>query len=286
MARPNKQGLDYFPMDVTTDDKFELIEAKHGVVGFAVIIKLFQKIYKEGYFIEWTEERLLIFKKNINVEITTINSIIEDALRYNIFEESLFKKYKILTSSGIQKRFIIASDRRKMIELNKNYILVDITEVNDNINWVNDNNKPQRKGKKTKSKKSKEGPDFLTKIIAEFQSAYFEVFQIEYVIMNTGKERAAAGEILKLYKTKFPDQKSEETVSGLKLFFEKCCTVPDDWLQKNMSLSIIVSKFNEISKLIKNGKTVKSSASDLKSLTKLAELVGTRHGFGAVTVPG
>ena len=59
MSRPIKQGLDYFPMDVDLDEKFELLEAKHGLLGFAVIIKLFQRIYREGYFLKWNEETAL-----------------------------------------------------------------------------------------------------------------------------------------------------------------------------------------------------------------------------------
>ena len=45
-------------MDVEMDDKVELIEAKHGITGFGVLVKLYQKIYKEGYFINVTEETL------------------------------------------------------------------------------------------------------------------------------------------------------------------------------------------------------------------------------------
>jgi hypothetical protein len=59
MSRPIKQGLDYFPMDVEVDDKIELIEAKHGISGFGILVKLFQKIYKEGYYLNWNEETLL-----------------------------------------------------------------------------------------------------------------------------------------------------------------------------------------------------------------------------------
>ena len=47
-----KSGLEYFPLDVVLDDKFELIEAEFGLTGFAVIVKLFQKIYggQEDWF--------------------------------------------------------------------------------------------------------------------------------------------------------------------------------------------------------------------------------------------
>ena len=44
MARPVKQGLDYFALDVKMDDETELIEAEHGHLGFFVLIKMFQKM--------------------------------------------------------------------------------------------------------------------------------------------------------------------------------------------------------------------------------------------------
>ncbi|MCY9140555.1 DUF4373 domain-containing protein [Peribacillus frigoritolerans] len=65
MARPKKEGLDYFPLDVDMDqdDKIALIEAKHGVIGFGVTLKLLMKIYKEGYFYRWTEREQLLFSR-------------------------------------------------------------------------------------------------------------------------------------------------------------------------------------------------------------------------------
>ena len=38
-------GITYFPLDVHMDDNIELIEAEFGLTGFAVIVKLYQKIY-------------------------------------------------------------------------------------------------------------------------------------------------------------------------------------------------------------------------------------------------
>lgn len=152
MARPNKTGLDYFPMDVTTDDKFELIEAKYGLIGFGVIIKLYQKIYKEGCYLDWNEEKALLFKKQVNVDINTINAIINDAIAYNIFDNAIYNEFNVLTSKGIQKRFFNACDRRKVVEIHKNLIIVDINSINANINWINDNIKYTKKSKVKESK--------------------------------------------------------------------------------------------------------------------------------------
>ena len=109
MARPNKQGLDYFPLntDISKDDKIALIEAKHGLTGFGIIIKLYEKIYyNKGYYYEWNEDAQLLFAKQVGLEIEKLEEIINDAIKWGLFDEKLFKKYKILTSRRIQKTFL------------------------------------------------------------------------------------------------------------------------------------------------------------------------------------
>lgn len=156
MSRPLKQGLDYFPMDVEVDDKIELIEAKHGIAGFGVLVKMFQKIYKEGYYLNWNEETQLLFARRINVDINSVSAIIIDCFRYHIFNEELYTKHHILTSTGIQKRYLNATNRRKELFLCKKYVIVDINKINVDINWINGDNSTQSKVKYSKVKKSKE----------------------------------------------------------------------------------------------------------------------------------
>ena len=117
MARPNKEGLDYFPLDVDVDDKIELLEAAHGITGFGVLLKLYQQIYKSGYYFKPTEERLLLFKKRINVDINTINNVINDCLRWGLFDKYLLDSFGILTSKGIQKRYIEATKKGSLLSL-------------------------------------------------------------------------------------------------------------------------------------------------------------------------
>ena len=66
MARPTKQGLDYFPMDVEadTDEKVEYLIAKCGFLAFGVYVKLLMAIYKNGYFLEWSDRTLFAKTKN------------------------------------------------------------------------------------------------------------------------------------------------------------------------------------------------------------------------------
>ena len=127
MARYFKQGLDYFPLDVSFDDDLELFEAECGLDGLAILIKLWQKIYSQGYYLEWNEDICLLFSKKINSDINKINSVINVGLRRNLFDKLLHEKYRVLTSSGIQKRYITAcaSSKRKQILIDRRYFLLD-----------------------------------------------------------------------------------------------------------------------------------------------------------------
>lgn len=169
MARPVKEGLEYFPLDcdIDQDDKVALIEAQHGVKGFGVVIKLLMKIYKNGYFYEWTEKEQLLFSKRVNVDINEVNVIINDLIKWNFFNEELFRSKEILTSNGIQKRYLAAVGRRQKVKILKEYLLLDdetinvyknlvIVDINPSSEGVNVDIGTQSKVKKSKVKESKE----------------------------------------------------------------------------------------------------------------------------------
>lgn len=126
MARPMKEGLDYFPLDVDMDqdDKVALIEAKHGITGFAIIVKLLMKIYKNSYYYEWGEKEQLLFARIVDVDIDRVNAIIHDCTKWGLFSQETFDKYNILTSKGIQERFLEATNRRKQVQMIQEYCLV------------------------------------------------------------------------------------------------------------------------------------------------------------------
>ena len=134
MARAVKRGLDYFSMDVHLDDKFQLLEAEHGVKGFAVVVKLFQKIYGEqGYYCGWDSEVALLFSRACGLGANVVSEIVDSALRRKIFDAEMLAKYGILTSSGIQKRYLEATERRRQVELIEEYLLLDIHSLPQNV---------------------------------------------------------------------------------------------------------------------------------------------------------
>ena len=180
MGRPFKEGLDYFELDCQMDEKVKLIQAQFGLKGFAVIVKLFQHIYGEhGYYCEWNEDALFLFMSencsggggdNKNL----IEEIVGACIKRGIFSAEMYEKHGILTSEGIQKRYLRATAKRSGLKLKKGYLLVHcaqnkISSVNNSVSSVNNSvssvNNPQRREEKRRVEKRREEyrqPGFLT----------------------------------------------------------------------------------------------------------------------------
>lgn len=127
MARPPKQGLEYFALDVAMNDEVELIEAVHGLAGFAILIKLFQKIYSEGYFIDWHERDRILFSNRVSGDRNQVTSVVSDCIRWGIFDQESYDKHGILTSRRIQDQYFTATYKRVNVIAIKEYLLVDVS---------------------------------------------------------------------------------------------------------------------------------------------------------------
>lgn len=158
MVRPRKVGLDYFPMDVDMDqdDKLYVVIADYGWVGFAIVIKILMEIYKEGYFIEWDERKAKIFSRKNLFNLGEVNDVINLCLQEDLFSNNLYKEHQVLTSKGIQKRYLEATTRRKNVQVFKEYLLIELSEVNNNnldiVNVdINSSSTSENEGKSTQS---------------------------------------------------------------------------------------------------------------------------------------
>ncbi|MDR7856330.1 Lin1244/Lin1753 domain-containing protein [Tissierella sp.] len=231
MARPQKVGLDYFPLDtdIDQDDKVAIIEAQHGMVGFSIVIKLLMKIYNEGYYYDWTDKEQILFSKRVNVDINEVNVIINDCVKWGLFDERLFNEHKLLTSSGIQKRYFEAVKRRQKVEIAKEFLLLDektinaysnlsLVSINDDINQdngeINVNINPQSKVNKTKvndikEKEIKEDESILDKTTKDSGPSSEDISKIALSFQDNGfgsingivKEMII--ELLELYSTEW-----------------------------------------------------------------------------------
>ena len=128
-------GINYFPIGVNfmEENAMEVIEAKYGIKGPAIVLKLLCKIYKEGYFIRWDEEQCLIFanKAGREVQAAEVQGIIEILFIKGIMDRNSYLENGILTSESIQKVWMEATKRRKRELSELPYLMVKPEKEND-----------------------------------------------------------------------------------------------------------------------------------------------------------
>ena len=160
MARPLKEGLDYFSLDCHFNDAMKLIKAEFGLIGVGIVVTLWQKIYGErGYYARWDSDVALVFSSENGVGVNVVHEVVSACMRRGIFDRDLFEQYGILTSDGIQKRYAEATARRGSKKIDGRYLLITIpskrvivykNSVIDDKNAENVDDNPQSKVEESK----------------------------------------------------------------------------------------------------------------------------------------
>lgn len=129
---PMKRGLDFFSFDVDffDDEKIQFISARFGIKGEVCAIRLLTRIYRNGYFIKWDEDSPYLFAKVAGKEFSPglVNGIVDELVRRGFFDKSLLHSFGILTSHGIQTRYFKACERRKKVEVEEQFLLVNSSD--------------------------------------------------------------------------------------------------------------------------------------------------------------
>lgn len=174
MARPIKEGLDYFPLDtdIIHDIKIRKIMRSNGPQSIAVLLDLLGNIYGDhGYYMQWDDDVRFLVADDVGISEAAVDELVSKAIQVDFFDEKLFKKYSILTSKGIQKRYQKASKRKSGFCIQKPYNLIVNVHNNPPQGEVNDDNNPtasevsdakstrkESKVNKSKPKKTTEEP--------------------------------------------------------------------------------------------------------------------------------
>ncbi|MFR8733910.1 MAG: DUF4373 domain-containing protein [Clostridium perfringens] len=152
MARPVKEGLDYFPLyvDIFEDEKIEAISGEFGIKGEIIVVKLLCAIYKKGYFILWSDLIIAQMLKRLpGISKDLLNNVVERLVLWEFFDKDLFHSAGILTSEQIQENFFEATKRRKspkptLYVLDK--FLENDNSIESDVNGVNVDTNSQAKG--------------------------------------------------------------------------------------------------------------------------------------------
>lgn len=245
MARPVKEGLDYFPLyvDIFEDEKIEAISGEFGIKGEIIVVKLLCAIYKKGYFILWSDLIIAQMLKRLpGISKDLLNNVVERLVLWEFFDKDLFHSAGILTSEKIQENFFEATKRRKspkptlyvldkFLENDnsiKNYVNGVNVDINTQAKGVNVDINTQSKVKDSKVKDSvsnnsisllnsmlkiKVDSKFLTKINSNINvnKLIEELSKSKWVCDNFDLNTASNSFLVKLCDGKFRDFKPVNT---------------------------------------------------------------------------
>lgn len=155
MARPIKLGLDYFPTDtdILKNIKIRKLIRKYRELGFVLYLQLLTDIYRNSYFIELSDEYIFDLADQFHKRDKTILEMIDFMVEVDLFNKNL-RNSLILTSPSIQKRyFTVKGNSYKGLEKDLLYILIPLSTEKPPV--ISEGT-PQRKGKKSKVKESRE----------------------------------------------------------------------------------------------------------------------------------
>ena len=132
MARPEKTGLDYFPLDVDffDDDKISAVFVEYGVKGEIAAVKLLCAVYRNGYFIEWCDSLRIKMLKNLpGVSKELLEQIVRSLVKYGFFDREMFETEQVLTSKGIQRRYFASKRKKPKKEMPHILVFDELTRV-------------------------------------------------------------------------------------------------------------------------------------------------------------
>ena len=225
MARPRKEGLDYFShdTDAVNDEKIELLKSLYKNDGYAFYFIMLERIYRNANFeidvsdAETKEEMFQILSKKVGVELDLFKQILNTCMKYNCFDKELYESKGVITSYGIKRRAeMVTGKRTKMQEKYKKAKEVS-GEVSDaETKEETKEETPQRKEKKTKEKEIKKNhyadnvtmtEDEHKKLIAEYGEAIIKEKIIDLDLWKGSKGKETKSDYLTVKAWIRKDQK-------------------------------------------------------------------------------
>lgn len=135
MPQPLKEKMPYFSheSDARGDRKVKLFIAHTGFSGYGFWWAILEEIYKNSYYMPWSEEDMVLFASEFNctyspVSIENVRYYMDQSFKWNLLNRDVFETYGVLTSPSIQRRYLKQSSRRTLAEIVAEYALINISE--------------------------------------------------------------------------------------------------------------------------------------------------------------
>lgn len=314
MARPTKNNLQYFPLDVTffDDHKILSIEEEFGVKGGYLAVRIISMVYADkGYYLEWPERFEVTCAKRVGNGFTgaLVREVLNACFRVELFNKEIFDQYQVITSRGIQKRWIeVQTMMRRKLEVNESLWLIYSEETPIDsaetpppaaIIPIKERKRNERSkshsGARAPAVGKKDKTEYWKKLVAAWYDFYGQRFKKDDGVtpakpMFNDVQGEHLKHIMGYLKTIALEAKrewSEEyAVYCLRGFLQKGFD-HDNWLKTHFELGNLLSKFNSITNSTKNNgsdsKTLRPGANNRQTgATKLANALTANLG-GAAT---
>jgi len=234
MARPQKEGLDYFPhdTDAVNDEKLEALRALHGNDGYAFYFILLERIYRSPNMeIDISDaETIQVLARKVSVTTEKFEEIMKTALKWRCFDVEKYRNHHILTSNGIKKRALPVIEKREKMRLT-----YQKEQVSTPIPATETQNKPD-KVKESKVKNIIKDDKKLSSPIGENVKVVFgELDKIRGY--RPPKRKAEAASIIRMLKT----YTSEQIISSYKFMKQD-----KFWYDKELFMMSVESQIGAI----------------------------------------
>lgn len=244
-------GLDFFYVEVDffDSDLMLILETKYGVKAPMMVMRLLGKIYGTNYFYRWGEDEMMLFTNRLGREYTVeyVKDVLEELVDRDFFDKGCYEKHHILTSAAIQMHYFEASQRRKAVEVERDYLLMDIKKYK-NIQVKGEMMKPVEPDVAAPGVQNADIPE---------DNVDIQPIQREPAAGNAGISKQMKRNEMEM-KTSSSKSSSEGTPGGVVKEEELLNLVPQDGVKRNAQglwreMEVMRIPASERSKLIKMG---------------------------------
>ena len=130
----SSMGLDYFNIDINIfqDGKILKLMSRYGPIGFMSYITILAHVYANGYYLEYSiEDATQLLLSRMGGKYFSGKNKVQEIILYlahiELFDQSMLDQH-VITSKGIQKRFLKMTKKRQNQDLSKYWLIDDKTE--------------------------------------------------------------------------------------------------------------------------------------------------------------
>lgn len=140
MPKPFGEGLEYFQVDVDIHDhwKMELLRDKFKDAGVSFWLFTHCRLFNNSYYVELSDHFVDKFCNDVlEKPIEEFMAMLEFSVDHKIFYKPYYEEFGILTSRGIQARYLEISKRWARVKMIHDYVVPKVNIFNYELTFYN-----------------------------------------------------------------------------------------------------------------------------------------------------